>query len=89
MTVTSEILEGVKERLSESGEFAEIDATLTGYIEDIMDYMSGAGVSDEMIASHIGCIARGVDDMYCNNSGGADFSPAFKNMVAQLAYRSY
>lgn len=89
MTVTSEILEGVKERLSESGEFAEIDATLTGYIEDIMDYMSGAGVSDEMIASHIGCIARGVDDMYCNNSGGTDFSPAFKNMVAQLAYRSY
>jgi hypothetical protein len=89
MAVTSEILEGVKERLSESGEFAEIDATISGYIEDVMDYMSGAGVSDEMIASHIGCIARGVDDLYCNNSGVTDFSPAFKNQVAQLAYRSY
>lgn len=89
MMVTPEILAGVKERLSESGEFAEIDATLSGFIEDIIDYMSGAGVSDEMIASHIGCIARGVDDLYCNNSGATDFSPAFKNMVAQLAYRSY
>lgn len=89
MTVTPEILAGVKDRLSESGEFAEIDATLSGFIEDVMDYMSGAGVSDDMIASHVGCIARGVDDMYCNNSGVTDFSPAFKNMVAQLAYRSY
>ena len=89
MTVTPEILAGVKERLSESGDFAEVDATISGYIEDIIDYMSGAGVSDEMIASHVGCIARGVDDMYVNGAGTTDFSPAFRNMVAQLAYRSY
>ena len=54
MNVTPEILEGVKSRLSESGEFSEIDATLSGFIADVIDYMSGAGVSDEMIASHIG-----------------------------------
>lgn len=88
MTVTTEMLEGVKSRLSESGNFVEIDNTLSGLIEDVVDYMEGAGVSEEMITSHIGCIARGVDDMYVNGAGTTDFSPMFKNMVAQLVYRS-
>ena len=88
MTVTSDILNGVKQRLGETGSFTETDTVLTDYINDVMDYMSGAGVSDAVIASHVGVIARGVDDMFVNNSGSTDFSPMFKNMVAQLAYRS-
>ena len=87
MTVTSDILNGVKQRLGETGSFTETDTVLTDYINDVMDYMSGAGVSDAVIASHVGVIARGVDDMYVNNSGSTDFSPMFKNMVTQLAYR--
>lgn len=88
MTVTNEMLAGVKRRLSETGTFQEIDATLQDYISDVCDYMLGAGVTEDVIASHVGTVARGVDDMYTNNPGGADFSPMFKNMVAQLALRS-
>ena len=88
MTVTTDMLNGVKRRLSESGSFQEIDAVLTDYISDVCDYMLGAGVSESVIASHVGVVARGVDDMYVNNAGGADFSPMFRNMVAQLALRS-
>lgn len=87
MTVTSDILNGVKQRLGETGSFTETDTVLTDYINDVMDYMSGAGVSDAVIASHVGVIARGVDDIFVNNSGSTDFSPMFKNMVTQLAYR--
>lgn len=88
MTVTPELLAAVKSRLGETGSFEEIDSTLTGYISDVMDYMSGAGVSDVAIASHPGTIARGVDDMFVNGAGSADFSPMFLNMVAQLVFRS-
>ena len=88
MTVTSDILNGVKQRLGETGSFTETDTVLTDYISDVMDYMSGAGVSDAVIASHVGAIAKGVDDMFVNGAGAAEFSPMFKNMVTQLAYRS-
>lgn len=87
MTVTADMLAGVKRRLSESGSFTEIDATLTDYISDVCDYMIGAGVPEAVIASHVGVIARGVDDMYTNNSGNTGFSPMFINMVTQLAFR--
>lgn len=88
MAVTQEMLAGVKRRLSESGSFEEIDSVLTDYIEDVCEYMRGAGVSEPVIASHIGVVARGVDDMYTNNSGETKFSAMFMNMVTQLAMRS-
>ncbi|MBR2087738.1 MAG: hypothetical protein IJ906_11475 [Oscillospiraceae bacterium] len=88
MTVTSEMLAGVKQRLGETGSFEETDAVLTDYISDVIDYMIGAGVSYAVIVSHIGVVARGVDDMFVNGAGSADFSPMFRNMVTQLVYRS-
>ena len=87
MTVSSDILAGVKQRLGETGNFTETDAVLSDYIADVIDYMSGAGVSDAVIASHVGTIARGVDDMFVNGASETDFSPMFKNMVTQLAFR--
>lgn len=87
MAVPAAILTGVKQRLGETGSFTETDAILTDYIEDVMDYMKGAGVPDAVIAAHVGTIAKGVDDMFVNGAGTADFSPMFKNMVTQLAYR--
>jgi hypothetical protein len=47
--------------------------------------MIGAGVPEAVIESHPGAVARGVDDMYTNNSGGAQFSGMFRDMVTQLA----
>lgn len=88
MTVTTEMLAGVKQRLGETGSFTETDTVLTDYIADVIDYMIGAGVSYAVIISHIGVVARGVDDMFVNGAGSADFSPMFRNMVTQLVYRS-
>lgn len=87
MTVTTSMLNSVKSMLSISGTFAEIDATLEAYIIAVEDYMLGAGVSEAVIEAHPGTVARGVDDMYTNNSGGAQFSGMFRDMVTQLALR--
>ena len=87
MTVTANMLASVKSMLSISGEFTEIDNTLRAYIATVEDYMIGAGVAEAAIESHPGTVARGVDDMYTNNSGGAQFSGMFRDMVTQLALR--
>lgn len=87
MTVTTAMLNSVKSMLSISGTFAEIDATLTAYIMAVEDYMLCAGVPEAVIEAHPGAVARGVDDMYTNDSGGAQFSGMFRDMVTQLALR--
>lgn len=87
MAVSEAMLAAVKHRLSMTGSFEDTDSTLNGYIEDVMDFMRGAGVSDAVIESHPGTVARGVDDCYMNGSGEAKWSPMFVNMVAQLAFR--
>lgn len=88
MTVTTEMVTAVKSLLSMTGSFDEVDATIERYIAAVEDYMIGAGVSESVIESHPGAVARGVDDMYTNNSGGAQFSWMFRDMVTQLAMRS-
>lgn len=85
-TVTTEILTGVKNALGITGTFQ--DDTISGYIEEVMDYMSGAGVSDAMISASVGTIARGVSDLWDNDGGNVRLSPYFMNRVAQLVYRS-
>lgn len=85
-TVTPEILTGVKNALNVTGTFQ--DATITGYIVEVMDYMSGAGVSDAIISASVGTIARGVSDLWDNDGGNVRLSPYFMNRVAQLVYRS-
>lgn len=85
-TVTTEILNGVKNALNVTGTFQ--DATITGYISEVMDYMSGAGVSDAIISASVGTIARGVSDLWDNDGGNVKLSPYFMNRVTQLALRS-
>lgn len=85
-TVTDEILQGVKNALNVTGTFQ--DATISGYIVEVMDYMSGAGVSDAVISASIGTIARGVSDLWDNDGGNVRMSQYFMHRVAQLAYRS-
>lgn len=85
-TVTSDILNGVKNALNVTGTFQ--DETITGYIVEVMDYMSGAGVSDAIISASVGTIARGVSDLWDNDGGNVKLSPYFMNRVTQLALRS-
>lgn len=85
-TVTTEILNGVKNALNVTGTFQ--DETISGYIAEVMDYMAGAGVSDALISASVGTIARGVSDLWDNDGGNVRLSPYFMNRVAQLVYRS-
>lgn len=84
--VTPEILNGVKNALNVTGTFQ--DDTISGYIAEVMDYMSSAGVSDAIISASVGTIARGVSDLWDNDGGNVKLSPYFMNRVTQLALRS-
>lgn len=80
------ILAGVKAALGVTSDF--MDATISIYIDDVTDYMSGAGVPDSVIAASVGVIARGVNDLWTASSGDAKYSPYFYDRVSQLVLRS-
>lgn len=80
------ILTAVKNVLGVTGTFT--DATITVYIDEVVDYMHGAGVSAAVIAASPGVIARGVSDLWDNDGGNVKFSPYFHERVTQLAMRS-
>lgn len=82
----AEILTAVKAALGVTGTFT--DNTISIYIDDVIDYMSGAGVSQGIISASPGVIARGVSDLWDNDGGNVKFSPAFHERVAQLVLRS-
>ena len=80
------ILNGVKAALGVTSDF--MDATISLYIDDVTDYMSGAGVPGSVIAASVGVIARGVNDLWTASSGDAKYSPYFYDRVSQLVLRS-
>lgn len=80
------ILAGVKAALGVTSDF--MDTTISIYIDDVTDYMSGAGVPDNVIATSVGVIARGVNDLWTASSGDAKYSPYFYDRVSQLVLRS-
>ena len=80
------ILAGVKAALGVTSDF--MDTTISVYIDDVTDYMSGAGVPDSVIAASVGVIARGVNDLWTASSGDAKYSPYFYDRVSQLVLRS-
>lgn len=84
--VDEAILAAVKIALGATGTFT--DNTISVYIDDVVDFMSGAGVSAAMIAASPGVIARGVSDLWDNDGGNVKFSPYFHERVAQLVLRS-
>lgn len=80
------ILTGVKAALGVTGAFT--DETISVYIDEVVDYMKGAGVSAAMINASVGVIARGVSDLWDNDGGNVRFSPYFHERVTQLVLRS-
>lgn len=80
-----ELLAEVKTRLNIADEYH--DDLLTALIADTKAFLSSAGVSDDVLADDmsVGCIARGVADMWNMGSGDGDFSPVFKMRATQLA----
>lgn len=78
-----ELLADVKNALGITGSYQ--DSTLTIYINEVTDFLVGAGVSEENITS--GIVARGVADLW--NYGGAEgkLSPYFMQRASQLALK--
>lgn len=77
----AEQLEKIKSSLNITGN--ALDNTLGIYLDDVKYYMADAGVNATVLDSEasIGCICRGVADLYINN----EFSAYFYQRVSQLA----
>nr|DAT39394.1 MAG TPA: tail connector protein [Caudoviricetes sp.] len=82
-----ELLEEVKRRLGITGEYQ--NDTVSGYIEDVKDYMVDAGISEDIMTTKkiVGAVTRGVSDLWNYGSGTGQFSPYFFQRVAQLCYK--
>lgn len=84
----AELLKKIKDGLGIVGDYQ--DATLSIYVEDVKAFMISAGVSQEVADSSasVGCILRGVADLWNYGSGSVGFSEYFKMRVTQLAMMS-
>lgn len=80
-----DILEEVKVRLGVTGYYH--DEALTGFIEDVKFYLKSTGISEETINSDkaVGCIARGVADLWNMGAGQGVWSKVFYERAIQLA----
>lgn len=78
------LLDKVKEGLGIKHSFH--DTTLQLYIDDAKGFMKSAGVPLNVIESDlaVGCIMRGVADLWNYGSGNAKLSEYFKQRVQQL-----
>lgn len=76
-----EQLEKVKESLNITGN--ALDGTLGIFLDDTKEYMLAAGVKATVLDSDkaIGCICKGVADIYTNN----EYTGYFYQRVSQLA----
>lgn len=79
------MISGVKSALGITG--SAMDTTISVYIDEVTDYMRGAGVSPERSAASVGVVARGVNDLWNNDSGNGKLSPYFYDRVSQLVLR--
>lgn len=80
----AEMLTQVKAALGITGDY--LDNTLNVYIEEVKNFMISAGVLEEVAnsASSVGCICRGVADLWNNGSGNASLSKYFIQRMLQL-----
>ena len=80
----AEILNIVKVSLNITG--AQFDETLKLYITEVKGYMSGAGVREDVLSSTlaVGCIARGVADLWNYGNGDTKLSEYFYQRADQL-----
>jgi hypothetical protein len=76
-------LEMVKNALGIVGDYQ--DATLTVYLNEVMDFLKDSGVAEANITA--GLVARGVSDLWDYGSGTGKLSTYFMQRAAQLAYR--
>ena len=83
----AELLTKIKSGLSITGTYQ--DDTLQVYIDEVKSFMESAGVNQSVIESEaaVGCIIRGVADMWNYGSGSANLSPYFVQRLIQLSIK--
>jgi hypothetical protein len=76
-------LANVKTALGITGSYQ--DATLTLYLNEVIDFLKGAGVAEANITD--GIVARGVADLWNYGAGEGKLSEYFMQRATQLAYK--
>lgn len=80
----TELLVAIKSILNINGE--HFDIALQHYIDEVKEYLKSAGVLPEVIGSTlaVGCIARGVADLWNYGNGDTKLSEYFYQRAEQL-----
>lgn len=80
----ADLLTAVKSSLNISGE--HFDDTLNHVIDEVKGYLLSAGVKEAVLGSTlaIGCISRGVADLWNYGNGDTKLSEYFYQRAAQL-----
>ena len=80
----AELLTAIKQSLNISG--AHFDDTLNLFIDEVKGYLMSAGVDAAVLGSTlaVGCIARGVADLWNYGNGDTQLSEYFYQRAAQL-----
>ena len=83
----AELLTKIKSGLGITGTYQ--DDTLQLYIDEVKSFMESAGVNKSVIESEaaVGCIIRGVADLWNYGSGSANLSPYFVQRMIQLSIK--
>ena len=83
----AELLTKIKSGLGITGTYQ--DDTLQVYIDEVKSFMKSAGVNKSVIESDaaVGCIIRGVADLWNYESGSANLSPYFVQRLIQLSMK--
>ena len=84
-TITdAELLSKVKQSLNIAG--VQFDETLQMYIDEVKAYLAGAGVRADVLGSTlaVGCISRGVADLWNYGNGDTKLSEYFYQRAEQL-----
>lgn len=77
------MLTNVKNALGIQGDYQ--DSTLTEYIDEVMAFLTDAGVVQSNITS--GIVARGVSDLWNYGAGNGKLSDYFMQRATQLSYK--
>lgn len=80
----ADLLAAVKNGLNISG--TQFDTTLQTYIDEVKEYLKSAGVSTDVVGSTlaVGCISRGVADLWNYGNGDTKLSEYFYQRAIQL-----
>ena len=79
----AEMLTKVKYSLGIEGDYQ--DNTLSEYIEEVIDFLTEAGVAGSNIKA--GLVARGVSDLWNYGAGGGKLSEYFLQRATQLSFK--